>query len=152
MAAAMIAVIVYPVFAPNHRHPTKTCTSRLRPLASAAFAYAEDHDDRLPNSSRWCDSVANYVRGGQAFQCPGSLSPYGFAMHDSLSSAHRAKLPEPEKRAFLFDSSAMVRNAHGDESLLPNPGRHRGRNYVAYADGHTRTLPSPRPTASGDSR
>jgi hypothetical protein len=106
--------------------------------------YSADHDDRFALAANWEESVVPaYTK--REFHCPEAPGGrYGYAMVTARSGEKATEIKEPEKALLTIESAACIPNAHGDESLRPNPGRHRGRNYVGYSDGHAKASPSVR--------
>jgi len=56
--------------------------SRLRQLARAFSAYADDHDNMLPPAATWMDEIEPYVLDPDTFRCPAAPDrEYGYAMN-----------------------------------------------------------------------
>jgi prepilin-type processing-associated H-X9-DG protein len=140
----VLAAILFPVFATSHRSgPRLTCLSRVKQITLGHMIYASDHDDRLTLASTWEDGVEPYVK--QRFSCPEAPGKrYGYAMLDNLSAAKLTAMKKPAAVPLTIESAACIPNAHGDERLIPNPGRHGGSNTVGYADGHAKSVRVPR--------
>lgn len=66
-------------------------------------------------------------------------SLFGYAYSSKVAEKVYDELPSPESHTLIYDSSNLARNASDAVTSLPNPPRHRGRNNIAYADGHARS-------------
>jgi prepilin-type processing-associated H-X9-DG protein len=139
-----LAGVLFPVFAVSGPSgPTTQCLSNGKQLGLGMLLYASDFDERLPHSDHWLSDLDPYVKNPD-LACPATPTKrYGYAMHLSLSGAELKSVEKPEERIMLFESIAVIPNAAGDEGLLPNPGRHKGRNTIAYADGHVKRVALP---------
>jgi hypothetical protein len=59
---------------------------KLRKLAEAALAYADEHDNRLPLAAVWQDALAPYLEGDKPFVCPDHPDEEcSYAFHAALS-------------------------------------------------------------------
>jgi prepilin-type N-terminal cleavage/methylation domain-containing protein/prepilin-type processing-associated H-X9-DG protein len=77
---AVIAALLFPVFAQAREKARQaTCTSNLRQLSAAVFAYAQDYDECLPFlayndrnhlGEDWQVSTRPYVKSAAVWQCP----------------------------------------------------------------------------------
>lgn len=126
------------------------CVSNLKQVGLTFLMYENDYDDRLPPSSKWMDRLDPYRKDEHILHCPelinpngGSAditetSPYGYAMDRFLENVVTTKLPEPEKMPLAYESTDLGRSATGFLTDVPNPGRHHGRNYLVYLDGHAK--------------
>ncbi|MGV3618073.1 MAG: prepilin-type N-terminal cleavage/methylation domain-containing protein [Fimbriimonas sp.] len=135
-----VAAVAFPVFATTGRgdRARTLCLSNGKRLGLGTLLYASDYDERLPLAPRWLDDLDPYVKD-RSIACPATPNRrYGYAMDESLAGATLKWLANPEARVVVFESVALIPNAAGDEGLLPNPGRHGGRNTIAYADGHAK--------------
>jgi prepilin-type processing-associated H-X9-DG protein len=115
------------------------CLSNVKQQAVGILIYEGDFDDRYPRGDRWMDATKEYLKAEDARHCP--LVPkgsYGYAFNSSLSLAKTPK--DPEKVAIVYDSSNPIRNASDPVTSLPNPGRHDGKDHIAYADGHAKAV------------
>ena len=131
------------------------CVSNLRQLSQGMLQYSEDHDGYLPPAHAWLDLEP--LQNPRNFGCPEAMridrGP-GYAMLAALSSMRTSKATTPAAMPMIFDSNLKGRNPAGRLDSLPNPPRHGTprpygdqipHNNVAYADGHVRGLPNPRP-------
>ena len=120
------------------------CIRRLHRSSTAMSMYAADYDGRLPVATAWMDQTVAYVPSDRLFRCPESwregTDAYGFAMNIALSNEKAAKVADRSKTPMVFDSSILKLNAASGVETLPQRGRHRGGNNVAYVDGHVRRI------------
>jgi hypothetical protein len=141
----ILMAILFPVFAQAREAArTTACVRNLERSARALAIYASDHDDKYPAGDVWMDAALS--RGGvneRSLRCPvarnADRNAYGYAFNKAMSKQETAKINDPTKTLLIFDSTLLTRNAVGDLSSAPVPGRHirsgKGNN-VAYADEH----------------
>ena len=139
----VIVAILAPAFWPA---PACGCSKKAvgvenaKRLAYGLIQYQSDHDDRYPDRDGWRDSIEPYVLSKTVMadhSVPKGAS--GYAFNGSLS---RAKMPKaPAEVPMVYDSVNPIRNASDLVTSLPNPGRHGGRDYMGYADGHVKGKP-----------
>lgn len=125
--------------------PSTACMSNLKQLSLGQIQYASDHDDRLTNRDLWMDQIAPYVKEKSTFVEPLLKDKgFGYAYNAALSNA---KLPgkSPEKTPMVYDSLNPIKNASDLVTSLPAPGRHGGKNNIAYVDGHAKRIPALKP-------
>jgi|SRR5579864_3457947 len=133
---------------------TIACLSNLSELAQATALYATDHDDTIP-SDKWNDRLQPYLRkipdSELLFACPVQrrLDPEssGYAMSNRATGKKMKTIGSLPITVLIFDSHATLPSAVSDPDDTPYPGRHEhGRkNNVAYADGHTKSIPAIEP-------
>lgn len=115
----------------------------MKQLAAGHLIYISDYDDRFPNRDNWMDALQPYTKHETILHCPtlaetGNSQLHGYCFHSVLSNA---KLPSsPETVELVFESINQAKNASGNLDSLPNPGRHKGFNNVAYADSHAESV------------
>ena len=137
---AIVAAILFPVFAQSKGRKRVTCLSHVKQLAAGLLMYASDSDDRLPDRDAWMDAESAYVKPTAVFRCPQAKGPYGYAFNAFLDRASLARFPDPKAVPTVYDSVNPIRNASDAFASLPLPGRHDGFNTVAYLDGHARRV------------
>lgn len=90
------------------------------------------------------DSIYTYHKGAKVERCPAVLEAkiqgYGYAFNSLLGRRMIEPNTQLESLPMLYDSINYARNASDPFGSLPNPGRHRGYNAIAYADGHARAI------------
>lgn len=115
------------------------CLSNTKQQATALILYASEHDERFPRRDYWMDWIAPYARGHDFFHHAGPAPrSLGYAFNAALSE--RIAPQNPEAVPMNYDSANPIRNASDRFTSLPRPGRHGGKNSVAYADGHARRI------------
>ena len=67
----------------------------------------------------------------------------GYAFNAALGHKDPEKLGAPATTVLLYDSINPNKGASDFVTSLPQPGRHEGKNNVAYADGHVKVVESP---------
>lgn len=125
--------------------PGRGCLSQVKQLATALIIYTSDYDDRLPNRDQWMDAIGDYAKNPKIFIDPEikTKGQHGYSFDSLLSNRDINSFKKPEQQSMLFDSINLGRNASDPFSSLPNPGRHDGKNSVAYLDGHAKRVVLP---------
>ncbi len=125
----------------------ETCRQNLQALYSAMNMYAEDWGG-LPPSANWAgnNDFVSRVPHNSELHCPavsnGHDSKFGYAYNTavagkSLGSATSLKqMKGASTTPLLYDSSNLAASAADAFKSLPKPGRHHGKDYVLYLDGH----------------
>ena len=140
----LILAIVWPVFAPVKRaSPARACLSNLKELGLGLLMYSNDENDRFPPRDLWADAIVPYTKNPDLLFDPAlrngdDKGPYAYAFNGALSSSKPPKAPEAVP--MVYDSVVPVRNASDLFKSLPYPGRHEGKDNVAYADGHAKSI------------
>lgn len=125
------------------------CLSNVKQRSLALIMYAEDANERFPGRVRWMDATAVYLRPSSSvdksgdrdrdLRCPSVFRRgYGYAFDAVLSE--KKSPAQPEAVPLVYDSSNLARNASDGVTSLPRPARHDGKDNVAYADGHAKTV------------
>lgn len=127
----------------------RACLSNVKQRSLALIMYAEDSGERFPMGVRWMDATASYLKqpsDDQGFdrtlRCPAVFNlGFGYAFNSGLS---QEKSPSrPEATPLIYDSTQLGRNAVDRFTSLPRPARHEGRDNVADADGHAKSIKVP---------
>lgn len=125
----------------------RSCPANLKALWTAFNLYAQDWD-ALPLAPNWCKNsdLVSRVPHNYELHCPavsnGHDTVYGYAYNDKLSGLSLGtktglnQLPNASTTPLLYDSSNLTESAHDAFTSLPVPGRHSGKDYVVYMDGH----------------
>lgn len=147
---AVIATILFPVFAQSRPRSGPSCLSNQKQLALGFMAYAQDNEDYFPPAASWQTAVTPYVRNNRAFLCPEVLQKFKdrkserekvvntYALNSRVDHLHQESIREPQRTVLLFESDHNVLNAAGGPALLVVPGRHAGASTFAFADGHAK--------------
>ena len=144
-AVIFVLIVFFPVFE-GVRLPLKPaqCLSNVKHTALGLIQYSADADDRLPLRDLWMDATLPYMKSETQWHCPSvPKGAYGYAFNAALSLAKPPK--DPMSTPMVYDSLNPIRNASDLVTSLPKPGRHGGKNSVAYADGHAKRVESPAP-------
>lgn len=84
--ACLLAVILFPIFAPQRERKFSSCRSNLKQIALGVFQYTQDYDERYPivsvndtgasaqNPHGWADALQPYLKSTQIFQCSSDRS------------------------------------------------------------------------------
>lgn len=147
---AGLALLVWVVFlypglygTPRVPHKVPTCLSSVKQQALAVLIYAGDNEDRFVPRQRWMDTTSAYLKNEDLRHCPSvAKGAYGYAYNAGLSGLRQAELGLPEIVPMVYDSIRSARNASDSLLSFPNPGRHKGQDNVAYADGHAKRVPA----------
>ena len=144
VVGAFLYAIFWPVFLNGRPVNMGTaCLSNLRQLGIGLLIYSSDENDRFPPRDLWADAIVPYTKNPDLVFDPAlrkgdDKGPYAYAFNGALSSA---KTPQkPEAVPLVYDSVVPVRNASDLFKSLPYPGRHDGRDNVAYADGGAKSI------------
>jgi prepilin-type processing-associated H-X9-DG protein len=124
------------------------CLSNLKQVALGAALYCAESDDRLPLRDRWMDDLGPYVKDKTLYVCPivrkEEREGYGYSYNSYLHGRAASKVNDAAKVPILYDSINYARNASDPLNSFPKPGRHKGRNTVAFVDTHAkRVTPDP---------
>ncbi len=147
LALVVAAWIFMPIYAGQRPVAVQArCLSNLKQLATGFTIYSADYDDKFPNRDVWTGIIQLYTKNLEIYKCPAfeeAKDPqvYGYCFNRRLSNA--ALPPNPEKVELVFDSINLAKNASGTQESLPRPGRHNGKNVIAYADGHAKAVANP---------
>ena len=132
-------VVFFPSYAGGPALKATICLSNVKQSALGLLQYTADADDRFPPRDLWMDATLPYVKSEANWHCPSvPKGAYGYAFNAALS---RAKPPkDPAKTPLVYDSVSPIRNASDPVTSLPLPGRHGGKNTIAYADGAAKRI------------
>jgi len=135
----VFAMILYPHFAKVYQDRYSSPLPQIKQNALALLAYANDHDEKMPDRDVWMDRVSPYLNSEESLHAPeivalGNPGLYGFAFNSSLSG--RAVSGDAAGTPLVYDSVNLARNASDPYLSLPYPGRRDGKDGVAFADGH----------------
>ncbi len=142
----VLAAILFPVFgqakvAAKEAAKKVACLSNTKQQALGLIMYSTDHDDRFPGAKGWMDSVMEYTKNEAVYHCPSvEGSPnYGYALSRKLAGKKTVDIPNPRTEILVFESTLAGRSAVGGRETMPSPGRHRGNNNAAFADGRAQS-------------
>jgi prepilin-type processing-associated H-X9-DG protein len=141
---AVLGAIFWPVYSRGRPlTPATFCLSNIKQQGIAFQMYIADSDEKFPNRDRWMDELFPYVKNEEIYREPlwskaKEPRPYGFAFNSRLSNAKAPK--EIGTTPVVYDSVNPIRNASDPAVSLPSPARHKGKNNIAYADGHAKSI------------
>ena len=142
LVVAIVAAVTFPQFAQGG-NKRQTCFSRSKQMATALLLYAVDADQHLPLAATWADDTLPHIKDKKIYACetvarewPGK---FGFAFRALFSQAKLASISDLSQKVLVFESNDLSWNAHGPLTQMPQPGRHSGRDCIAFADGHVKT-------------
>ena len=134
--------VLFPIFA-----QAKSCSKcvsgarYVRRLSLAMLVYSGDHDGSFAPRDVWADAILPYVKSSDAFRSPSPRGAWGYAFNGALDHARMS--PDAARVPMVYDSVNPTWNASDLVASLPAPGRWRGWNAIAYADGSVRMVPAP---------
>lgn len=140
--------------------------SNLKQLALSLIAYAQTHNNRLPDADHWADEILPdflVPQAGPNQASPADLEHFGatlfrdpsapegknwtYAFNRNLSRVPLSSIKDPANTVLVFESTTGIKNAADAGQSLPRPGWHNGGSHVAFADGHVKLIPD-KPTAA----
>jgi len=118
------------------------CLSNVKQQVLGMAMYADDNDHVLPAIDLWMDKIHRYTKSDEPFHDFDGVGPgeYGYAFRDSAGGLKVSNQPQPATFAIIFDSTLLTRNAHGETSTMPRPGRHSGLDTVGFLEGHAKAI------------
>ena len=129
---AILAAILFPMFARESGSRSDPCLDRIKMLGMAMCLYVEDNGGRLPPASSWHEALLHDIEvdGGwdeDAFVCPKTKKPYVF--NNALAGQVINQVSKPEEVLLLWGAPA-------DDGSPP----HRSGFHVVTLDGHAKCL------------
>lgn len=115
------------------------CLSNMKQLSLAAFLYAEDHHDRLPDANRWVTELLPYTRNNRLlFKCgkDESKAASSYGMNTALSGMKLGDVTQPSETILFYETAHPGINPHGGIKDIIN--RHNGGSDFGYCDGHAK--------------
>lgn len=138
--AAFLAAVLWPVFPERPASKGVICLSNIKRIALGGIMYESDYDDVLPRRA-WMDALWPYLKNERLFHDPEfPTGRFGYVMNFALQGTNMSKRKDESTTPMVFDSTIDAPNAWASVSTLPVPGRHNGKNNIAYADGHARAV------------
>lgn len=118
------------------------CMSNVKQMLLGVLSYSDDHDDHMPITVGWMDTLKPIVASDGVFRDPTEtkLMGYGYAYHDKASWLKTADIENPSGFVVIFDSTLPGRSAHGDLTSLPKGGRHGSTNIEGFANGEAEAV------------
>jgi len=108
--------------------------------------YGTDHDDLAPLRDSWMDATEPYHMDATVEHCPDVKGDglFGYAFNAGVKSLNNAGSTDAAT-PLVYDSVNLAKNASDLATSMPQPGRHQGRDNVAYVDGHAKSVEAGRP-------
>jgi len=135
---AILAAVLWPAHARGGPSRDAACLSNLKQLGLGLTMYAGDNDEKMPPRDAWMDAIGPYTKNPQIFHCILVKAPglYGYALNAGVKSMTAGGA---NATPLVYDSVNYGRNASDLFNSLPDPGRHKGRDNVVFADDHARS-------------
>jgi hypothetical protein len=61
---------------------------------------------------------------------------FGYSFNEALAGVQITSIESPAEVPMIFDSTVLTRNSFAPITTIPNPGRYKGENAIAHADGN----------------
>jgi len=110
-------------------------------LGAAIGAYVDDHENKLPNATRWCDLVKPYAGNtDKVFVCPSDRTPSvrcSFVFNRNLKSNSWFGAT---MAVVLFESAGASWNASGGPEMFGKNSPHRDGCNVLFSNGHVQWI------------
>ncbi|MBN1458027.1 MAG: hypothetical protein JXA57_00730 [Armatimonadetes bacterium] len=120
-SVAFQMTLMKPIFDRSREEARATvCENNLWVIGEAFYAYAYDHDGRLPDAETWAEALWPYLEDEGALKCPSddSEAETSYVMNPAASGRVLEEIEEPESFILLYE-----------------PARHAGEANCLYADG-----------------
>ncbi len=137
LSIAFLLGVIMPAFQvhPPGVRERLVCANNIKCLAMATILYAEDHNDIIPTSAKWCDLLAERKDVSKKYFICRSASHNG-----DKGPCHYAMNPNCEPNSsndivLLFETKGGWNQHGGPELLTLDNHKPRGAN-VAFHDGH----------------
>lgn len=134
LCVAVIAAILFPLFAQTKTSGPSPCLSNLKRIGIANLIYRTEHDELGP-PERWIDATLPYTKGIAEFRCP-DVPEWGYAMNVEVVCK---KVKNEAKTVAVFECDALARNVVANlAARTTSRGRFKTGSNVVFADGHAR--------------
>jgi len=139
---AFVVTAAGPLFATKNEHKVSICLANVRSMVLACELYSGDYDGITTDASKWMDSIYPYTKNETITHDVEGIrkGEYGYAYANKASHIHEGSVENPASFPLVYDSTHIKRNAVGDLSTLPSPGRHKGQNTIGFLDGHAKQV------------
>ena len=141
VVVAILVALFFPVRVGGGPSIRSACLSNVRQLSLGMLAYSGDWDGHAPIRDSWMDSIERYTRTERIDRCPAvkGVDVYGYAFNAGVAKLD-LNASSASTTPLVYDSVNLGRNASDLVTSLPDPGRHQGKDCVAYTDGHARAI------------
>ncbi len=145
-AVVILAVILYPIFAPRH-HPSMQpqCMTNQRQIAIAFSMYTQEHDETFPDASIAWTLFKN--ENAPVYRCPdyrGAVNGYVFNARVSKRKLSDLSYPISTTCFLTADGKSSeipgtYANVAYDQTNIDTQ-RHKGSFYSSFVDGHVEMI------------
>jgi len=144
LIVGFFAAVLWPVGYNSGSSHKANCMSNMKQNSTALIMYAQEYDDLLPHRD-WMDASHDYCKNWQSYTCTEVYlqdhNNFGHAFDSDLSGKAMESLGIPAKRALVYDSNLLHKNAAAPiRSGIMKPGRHNRKNNIGFLDGHVKSL------------
>lgn len=110
------------------------CCTNMRSLSLAIQMYADDHDDKFPTGSKWCDLLIEHAGVDRMiYRCPGATEgPCNYAMNENVAGLGPFNQSD---LVLLFETHPGWNQTGGSEMMTTENHRGEGCN-VVFIDSH----------------
>jgi prepilin-type processing-associated H-X9-DG protein len=110
------------------------CATNLSGLGKAMLIYANDYDEKYPDTSQWCDLLIDYADVTEKqFRCPDAPEgPCNYAMNENIE---KLGIKAPPDMVLLFETYPGWNQSGGPEILTTENHNGEGCN-VLFNDAH----------------
>jgi prepilin-type processing-associated H-X9-DG protein len=133
------SIVTVPLMSAKMKAQDIRCSDNVKALGQALLLYSQDWDEKLPPASGWYNGARQHLTKDapeDVFQCPASISTYGYALNSAIGGLPLGKVTAPMITVGLFESSSNRANDAGGVQLVTREPRHSGGLWFAYLDGH----------------
>jgi len=130
----MLGITMPALVRTKHMAQWTACATNMRDLGKALMIYANDHDDKFPTSSKWCDLLIEHAGVDRmTFRCRGSMEgPCNYAMNENVAGLGPFTQSD---LVLLFETHPGWNQVGGPEVLTTENHRGEGCN-VLFVDWH----------------
>jgi len=131
----MLGITMPALVRTKHQAQRMACATNMRDLGKALMIYANDHGDKFPTSSKWCDLLIQHAGANrQMFRCPSDPEgPCSYAMNENV--AELGPSSSQSDLVLLFETHPGWNQVGGREILTTENHRGEGCN-VVFVDSH----------------
>jgi len=129
MLPLMLGITMPALVRTKHLAQRMACGTNMRSLSMAMLMYAENHDDKFPTGSKWCDLLIEHAGvDRKMFQCRGATEgPCNYAMNENVAELGPSNQSD---LVLLFETHPGWNQVGGPEILTTENHRDEGCNVV----------------------
>jgi prepilin-type processing-associated H-X9-DG protein len=134
MLPLMVGITMPALVRTKHLAQRMACGTNMRNLGIAIRMYADDHDNKFPTGSKWCDLLVEHAGVDRMiYKCPGATEgPSNYAMNENVVGMGPVAKPD---LVLLFETHPGWNQTGGPEILTTENHRGEGCN-VVFVDSH----------------